>query len=39
MNAFVTDVTVDIVVTDVQVFSSVIFIIFYEKLCEMWRNL
>ena len=39
MNVFVTDFTVDHVVTHVQEFSSGILIIFVEKLCEMWRDL
>ena len=39
MNAFVTDFIVDNVVTQVQGFSSEILMIFFEKLCEMWRNL
>ena len=39
MNVFVTDFTVDHVVTHVQGFSSGILIIFVEKLCEMCRDL
>ena len=39
MNVFVTDVTVDNVVTHMQGFSSGILIILCWKLCEMWRNL
>ena len=39
MNVFVTDLTVEYVVTHVQGFLSGILIIFFEKLSEMWRNL
>ena len=39
MNVFVTDFTVDYVVTHVQGFSSGILTIFCWKLCEMWRDL
>ena len=39
MNMFVTDFTVDNVVTHVQGFSSGILIIFFEKLGEMLGNL
>ena len=39
INVFMTDLTVEYVVTHVQGFSSGILIIFFEKLSEMWRNL
>ena len=35
MNVFVTDLTVEYVVTHVQEFSSGILIIFFEKLCQI----
>ena len=35
MNVFVTDLTVEYVVTHMQVFSSRILIIFFEKLCQI----
>ena len=39
VNVFVTDLTVDHVVTHVQGFSSVFLMILCKKLCQIWRNL
>ena len=39
MNVFVTDLTVEYVVTHVQGFSRGILMIFFEKLCQISRNL
>ena len=38
MNVFMTDLTVEYVVTHVQGFLSEILIIFFEKLCQISRN-
>ena len=39
INVFVTDLTVEYVVTHMQGFSSGILMIFFEKLCEIGTNL